>query len=694
MSILSNLANFTSTLPNPNLTASGGSRGRGSEVEVYHKKGNSKAEAFLEAISLNGYDVGNLKKIFDTRGSQLILAAAGSGKTTTMVFKVVYDTLTGELTRTVDVNETTIRVLDRVWVSTFLKTGALDLELKLREVQREYNTLNMASSFTFSTLHAEFNRLLNSLGIPTKFIDDSAARNNLRQALREFRITNNGKSLNAEQLGDLEGALTYTRNRLDARRYSSTVYRDLGLSSMQVDYLLKRCKELRQEEGLVDFEDLQEQLYEEAVLNPNPAVVEAIQNRYNYIYLDEFQDTSQIQYEILKVYASGCKKFIAIGDDDQTIYSWRGSDHTIITEDFERDFSPTVSTLGQNYRCPETILRAIIPSIEKNAQRHPKELTSASEGGVLRVGYFRSYSAMVRRLTELVTEDVVAQRSVAILCRVNTDGLIPAMALNNAGNLDFALTSKRMTLSSPIGTAAMGILKLFTERATPAVKRTLEQLTWERWEVAKLLDVCKSEKVFFWDIPEKDLLYSCPNIGRTLVSWIRYRKEFGEVETLKRVLMYYYDEVYTGQSQYVTVMRTTIQSLRVLLDQTPAVSVLDFQLDVEDIDAKLVARVRDKETRTLSQGVVISTVHDFKGKEADSVYIWNDVEEVFPHKSSTETLEDLEEERRVHYIANTRARQISTIMSIEGKSGMFLNEMNLLEAERVDYPNTNGGRLR
>ena len=88
-------------------------------------------------------------------------------------------------------------------------------------------------------------------------------------------------------------------------------------------------------------------------------VIDFISERYEFIFVDEFQDTSQKQYAILKAYMLGAKQIVAVGDDDQTIYSWRGSDHKIITETFINDFSPKISKLSTNYRCPANIVNAV-----------------------------------------------------------------------------------------------------------------------------------------------------------------------------------------------------------------------------------------------------------------------------------------------------------------------------------------------
>lgn len=679
--ILGALASYTSTVPEV-VVVDPSAQGRGTGIAPYQPQNTSKSEIFLGSLSQRGFDVAPVEGILRDRRSQLILAGAGSGKTTTMLFKVMYDFLTGDLLRTVEVNNNPVRVMDKVWVCTFLKSGAQELETRLYKWQRELKTYNMAQGIVFGTLHSEFYQVLKAMGINKDVVNFKEETSILSNAISLLKITNNGARPTFEHIRDLGAALTYTRNRLpgDSERYTPQIYRDLNIPDVLVDSLISTCRDKRVAMDKIDFEDLQDILYRKLFIEKDERVIKFIGDRYNHIYIDEFQDTSQIQYAILKAYIAGSKKVVAIGDDDQTVYSWRGSDHTIITRKFEEDFAPNVHKLGVNYRCPSTILNAILPSIEKNTERHPKELKSSKEGGILRVGYFGSYGGMVKSLTESVQEDLDGGLSVAILCRVNSDGLVPAIAMDRMGLKDFSLTGSQMTFDGSIGRAALGIVKLFTEKSTDSVKKALESLVYrdKMWEVTSLIKACKADKISFWKMEDEDLLYSCESIGKTLVTWKRSRAELGDMETLKHVLAYYATQVYQKDTQYNSVMRTTLQSLALLIDDGFD-SAHEFLDDVDDLDRRLNARVKAKGSR-----VVISTVHDFKGKEADSVYIWNDSKDVFPHKSSQETLNEIEEERRLHYIACTRATQKSSIFSLQGKVGEFVQEMDLSQAERIE----------
>lgn len=641
------------------------------------------SERFLADLRLSGFDLSQMGAVLTTKGNQLIVSCAGSGKTTALVFKIMYDLKTGYATKVKEINGNVIRVPEDIWVSTFLHTGALELEASLRNWQRKMNCVDTSSVMQFSTLHAEFKRALAAMGINTDIVSSKDNSLYLKEVVKSYQLKNaNGVNLTSEDYKNLESALGYTRNRLDAQRYIHNTYEDLNIGKTIIDAILRDWKEMRRKNGVVDFEDLQELLYIECYEKSNQEVINFLSNRYKFIYIDEFQDTSQIQYALLKLYSANAKQIVAIGDDDQSIYSWRGGDSDIIINKFREDFHPVVNQLSINFRCPSNILNAISPSIKNNSVRYEKDLTSSREGGVVRLAKATNYPRMVSVLSDMVYDDVKNGLDVAILCRVNSDGLMPALILDKLGKFTFSISGDGMTLDSYIGRTVLSIVKLFTEKSTPAVKSALSLLAWDSWGINNLIKVCKTNKLSIWTIDEADLSYSCPSIAQKILLWRSWKNSMGEVQALRLVLQDYRVSVFQKDSQFNNVMRSVLSSVEALLDFFDYSYVEDFQYELEDINERLKARKKQGGVK-----VRIATVHEFKGKEADSVYIWNDTQDVFPFKDSKETLSDYEEERRVHYIACTRAKKISTILTLKGKEGEFLNEMDLSNAEIIEEGN-------
>lgn len=637
------------------------------------------SERLLEEMKGYGFDLTQLEPVLKTKGHQLIVSCAGSGKTTAMTFKVIYDLKTGRSTVLRNLNGNNIRITDKIWVSTFLKSGAEELKTSYRKWCNRLHCADMSQSIQFCTLHAEFKRALNALGMHTDIISDTENKTLLKKVLKTYGIRSpRGTALNDDEVSAILGALICTRNRLDEKRYTSDIYDELGLVSSVIDCILRDWKAQRVIKNMVDFEDLQEILYDYCYNKADNAIIEFLSQRYNYIYIDEFQDTSQIQYAVLKAYCFQAKQVVAIGDDDQTIYSWRGSDNSIITEKFLADFKPAKNDLSVNFRCPNNILSAIKPSIEKNTLRFEKTLCSAKDGGVVRIVEAPEYKQMALSLGDLVYEDIKAGRSVAILTRVNSDGLLPAIFFDKMNMFSYSVSGKNMTLDCYIGRLVMSIIHLFTDSYSSEVRKALSYLTWDSYGITHLLEICRNNGTDIWGISEEDLVYSCPEISEKLISWRDFRKSNGDIPTVKLVLQDYRYSVFVNDTQFNDVVRSVLLSVESLLDYYSYDSAEDFLSELESINDRLRARVKLSNVK-----VRIATVHEFKGKEADSVYVWNDSEDVFPYFKSCNSMEEIEEERRVHYIACTRAKGISTLLYKRGKAGMFVKEMDLSNAQKV-----------
>ena len=647
------------------------------------------SDRLLAEIKSYGFNMSQLIDVLKCKGNQLTISCAGSGKTTSLVFKVIYDIKTNQATKISTVNGNQIRVLDKIWVCTFLRSGADELQASLRKWQRRLHCVDTSSAIQFSTLHAEFKRALNAMGVETNIISAKKNSSLLKDVVSRYALKNqDGRDLNAENMRDLEGALTYTRNRLDEKRYENDTYQELNIGAIIIDSILIEWKHARKQLGMCDFEDLQEMLYEECCVKNNEKVINFLSKRYNLIYIDEFQDTSQIQYELIKVYGSCAKQVMAIGDDDQTIYSWRGSCNDIIRNRFEQDFMPVRTNLSINFRCPENILEAIKPSIQNNKERFDKNLVSYKKGGEVRLGVFPNYARMVNKLGDLIYQDVKDNMSVAVLCRVNSDGLMPALIFDKLNLFSFSISGEGMTLDSYIGRTVLSIIRLMTDKSTQAVKNALNLLTYDSYSINNLMKVCKTNKLSIWTINARDLQYSCPSIASLVLDWREYRETNGEIPTLQKILEDYRLKVFNKDNQFNEVVRSVIMSVEALLTYFDYSYADEFLMELEDINERLKGRKDAKKAQ-----IRIATVHEFKGKEADSVYVWNASRHVFPYRSAEDSVEEMEEERRIFYIANTRARKRSSIMTIKGRESMFLSEMNLEGAEDLCEDDTISGSL-
>lgn len=631
--------------------------------------------------------------------------------TTALTFKIMYDIVTGEAMTIKQIESgLPVRVVNKMWVCTFLRSGAEELQSSLTKWQRKLGYSQTADQINFSTMDAEFKRCINAMGVATNIGDAGKLHNLFCKAVDSCNVSRSGGyPLTKEDYQILSGILVYYRGRLDNQRYNHPSMKDYDLTPTILDLIAKQFANLRATNGIMDFEEIMELLYKYLYIEPNPAVQDFVANRYNYIYIDEFQDTSQMAYAILKFYARGklwlnrfggdvkvvseggtvpdglytnqetLGKIVVVGDPSQCIYSFRGSDSKILVNDFDEDFKPCLSRLSVNWRCPANILNPVVSSIHCNPDSAVQDIKAAREGGEFFAYAFPSYKSMITQLKVDMTKDMEDDMRVAVLCRTNFDGLIPAFVLAEDGRFDFSISGENMTLSSPLPRKIIGVTSLFTERSTPAVKTTLEFFAsrQDKWGVKQLIDTLKMNNISIWQIPIEDIRYSCPSLEKfvTSVKKVFYtngsRDKSKELEALRTVYYMMIVDVFAGDSAYCESARAYIETMLYVIENHDFQSVYEFLEEIELLNDKLAGRIKKK-----SAHIQIATVHEYKGKECDSVYVWNDSDGTFPSSKCDVNNEDqLNEERRVHYIACTRAKKREHIYSIQIKKGRFAKEM-------------------
>lgn len=685
------------------------------------------ARAYVEKLRTM-YDTTEMEPVLKVPGFQAILACAGSGKTTTLKHKVNYGILTKELTELVPLASDVRRVLSPVLICTFSREAASELRSALVQSQQDMGIAGLDGGLTVKTLHAEFLDVLKALGLLShKNLVENVGDNKrwLRESLRNY-----GLSFNAEMLNDLMSALSFTRNVLDKkRRYSHPFYDDNNISPDVIDSVLDSWFDKRWSSGYLDFDDIQDILYKFLYDEKTPQVERdfvknTIATRYSAIFVDEFQDTSEKQFAILKAYFESVQKAVVIGDDDQLIYSWRGSDDNIFHK-FVEFTGAEISYLSTNYRCPSAVVDSVVPSIERNRSRFEKSIRASREGGQVSLTEFPTFTAMRSALVDAVQADVAAGKSVAVLCRVNSDGLLPALALSHAG-VQFSVSSPEMTLKSYMSQSMFSLVSLVRGKPSEQLVKALSQLVYvsrrEKPQVDAVVGQLQLCKLSLWqlleqeqeqeksqqvldqqqtsDVPQlqgdvlsedvSDFRHTAPSLYKAVFSLFEeYRETVGEAVTLQELAsaeVEFFRRIltsvrarYSRDTDYQLKARAVLDVLLSLLDDFESLD--DFVLHMRYLESDLSSRVvrgsssvsyGSRRAQSVSRAAVqVATVHDFKGREVDSVYIWNDSVGVFPHKKSS----DMQEERRLHYVAVTRARESVQVLALQDQAGCFVGEM-------------------
>lgn len=628
---------------------------------------DSNLRLFYERLEGLGYNLTELKPILECDDSMLILSGAGSGKTTALVLKLIRDIITGSLDKVITLPDgSTSRVRGRVLVSTFLKTGAEELSAAFTDWCKKLGITSIDKScLVFKTIHAEVYDALKSMGVTVNMLEDSnALLKQVMQYLHIHSVMSHSNIVTADDVSNMACIVSYARNRLDDKKYDNSLMPEFALDTQTLDIILKTFKQHRQATGKMDFEDMQEVLLDGLQKYQN--VRDFIANRYDYVYVDEFQDTSQLQYEILKYYFNNAKRVICIGDDDQCIYSWRGSDVDIIKNRFETDYHPVVKALTVNYRCAENILKPVIPSIEMNELRHDKDLKAAHKGGKVRVIKDNN----VNLLTKYVKEDLDAGRSIGILGRTNNDLLVPAIILEieSDGNTALFNLSKGVSLENRVPKQIFGLIDLLTKRYTDGFeglfKLFLPRRFWyEASTLASTLAINKSDSLF--SLNRQDLAYSCPTLYNSVLKGVIQVQKEDPVLAYILMLNYMRDYVYTGTTVFAKKAKDLLKNVITLITEHEKVSKMNIY-ELDELFNQILPERFDKRKNTKNKAYIkLTTVHEAKGKEWDSVYIWNDYYGCFPNIVGNRemTKDEFEEERRVHYIAWTRAKSILTVFT-------------------------------
>lgn len=276
-------------------------------------------EKFYKRIR-EDYSVEEMQDILDCDENMLIVSCAGSGKTTTLILKLIRDFLKGKFTHTKIVNGIEMPYTSQILVTTFLKTGATELKKSMNEMIKKYNIKGIdMNAISFRTMHAEVYQSLLYMNYQPNIVDESDTYKYIRKACKNYNIhsqmAGKNKELTNDEVKDIACILTYARNRLDNSKYDHPLMSEYNIGEIELKAILEDFKMYKKLERVEDFEDLEEMLYDACGKYPN--VLNYISGKYEYVYLDEFQDTSQLQYAILQPYLKNAKGFIAVGDDDQ-----------------------------------------------------------------------------------------------------------------------------------------------------------------------------------------------------------------------------------------------------------------------------------------------------------------------------------------------------------------------------------------
>jgi len=603
------------------------------------------------------------KAVETTEGRVLVLAGAGSGKTKVIVHRIAHLIETG-------VDPESILGL------TFTNKAAAEMRERLGQIVSK----SVAKKVILSTFHSFCMRVLrqeiDKLGYTKDFslYDERDCKRLLKQIARD-ELDHEGelpsiepiaaKISSAKSQGLLPNQITKdTPNWAD--NTSRTLYDRFHISMRAFN--------------AVDFDSLLTLTLE--LFQNHPDVLEKYQERFQYVMIDEYQDTNPIQYSLAKLLCAKHENLCVVGDDDQSIYGWRGAEiKNILT--FE---SSHVIKLQQNYRSLPTILKAANSLISNNSERHEKELFSASSDANP-ITLFHAPTeeeesgAVIKRLLHLKEVHGLKWRDFAILYRSNAlsrpfevallqamwknkDGWVRGIPYQVFGGTELYERSEIKDLIAYLRIIANpkdeeAILRIINVPRRGISEKTLSIVTQENrtqgvslWQYLKQLDhhpkltdrALKAIRLFIEVIEEARSEFSHNPLKEAfsnLIERINYKKAIEEEVKSEKMRAFKWENV-----------QSCIDSLGKYEEEAPSPSLQDF-LSTTLLDR---SRFSSKEKGGMDDRVNVMTFHSSKGLEFDACFLVALEDHIIPHEKSVGE-DRLEEERRLMYVAITRAKK-------------------------------------
>lgn len=609
-------------------------------------------------------------------GPLLILAGAGSGKTSVLTKRVAYlikernvspknivaITFTNKAAK--EMKERIIKEVGKegydIQISTFHSFG-------LRIIKENYEKLGYEKNFTIIDSDDSLTvvkKILKEMGIDSTRFNPKFIKNQISSCKNEMVTPEKYKNLVNDELSDI----TYKVYK----KYQDTLLRNNSL----------------------DFDDLLIKPIE--LFNKYKEVLENYQELFKYVFIDEYQDTNEAQYILSKMISAKYKNICVVGDDAQSIYSWRGANFKNILN-FEKDYkNAKVILLEQNYRSTKTILNAANSVIKNNINKKDKNLWTDNSIGE-KIEYVRTNdekdeaSYVTREIRNLVNNGVSLD-DIAVLYRTNAQSrtieegflnsnipykIVGAFAFYSRKEIKDLLAYLKLIYNTKDDVSLMRIIN-YPKRKIGA--KTIENLSMDAvLNGTSMFDVISSGKELEFkklilEMKEKSEVLSLTETIDMVLDKSGIKSELESEHTLEA------DIRLENLNEFKSITKT-------FEEESGIASLEDFLNEVS-----LVSDVNDQKNDN-SPKVTLMTIHAVKGLEYKYVFVIGMEENIFPHVNSCEEDGGIEEERRLCYVAITRAKEKLYLVNalrrmLYGKTSVnmpsrFINE---IDKDLVDAP--------
>ncbi|MFH5781777.1 DNA helicase PcrA [Heyndrickxia sp. FSL K6-6286] len=609
---------------------------------------------FLTDRLLNGLNPQQQEAVKTTDGPLLLMAGAGSGKTRVLTHRVAF------LMVEKGINPYNILAI------TFTNKAAKEMKERIGSIMG-----GAAEDVWISTFHSMCVRILrrdiDRIGFNRNFtiLDSTDQQSVIKGILKDKNI--DPKKFDPRTI---LGSISSAKNELvDPEEYSKLVggFYEQVVSDVYEEYQ----KRLRKNQAL-DFDDLimkTIQLFQRV-----PEVLEYYQRKFQYIHVDEYQDTNRAQYTLVKMLASRFQNLCVVGDSDQSIYRWRGADIANILS-FEKDYPQAkVILLEQNYRSTKRILHAANEVIKNNANRKPKNLWTENQDGP-KIVYYRADSEqseaqyVAGKIKELTSSGARKLSDIAILYRTNAQSRVieevflkSNIEYNIVGGIKFYDRKEIKDILAYLRLIANPNDDISLQRVINVPKRGIGATSFD-----KMARYAAEHDISIMDaLKEIDFIGVSPKVAKAAYEFYELIKGYTGMQEYLSVTELVEEVLEKSGYRDMLKVEKTLESQSRLENIDEFLSVTkNFEEANEDkslvaflTDLALVADIdRLDEEETKSETCVLMTLHSAKGLEFPVVFLIGLEEGVFPHNRSLMDEAEMEEERRLAYVGITRAEE-------------------------------------
>ena len=587
------------------------------------------------------------KAVLASTGPQMVIAGPGSGKTHVIINRIHY------MLKHLKIDPRNILVI------TFTKAAAE--EMKERFMAMADIEPHAASQISFGTFHATFFKMLRrAYGYRVdQLIRDDERFKFLQKVMEEMGIEEEDPR---EYIENFLKEMALMRNNLIQLKY----YHPEGMPQDIYTSMVSKYESYKARHNKIDFDDMLTHCYH--MLHQEPRTLEYFQGLFKHILIDEFQDINRVQYEVVRMLSEPTKSVFIVGDDDQSIYKFRGARPEFLLR-FPEGFPEAEQTVLQtNYRSTKNIIRHSNNLIVNNVERYNKVMdTPNAEGNppvIIRCKDSEDESKQVAAKITQLNQKGIPFKEMAVVFRTNMQARSVVDALMDM-NIPFYLQDSIPSLYEHWITKDILAYFNLTQKLTDdaSVLRIMNKpkryiskaIIAQAIKINKhgvLRDIYKVRECKPWQIDRLEEM-------RFHLQQLRTRKPYEGVKYIRKVIGY--DDYLREYAEYRKIPTSGIMEiLNELQEAAKGYETYDqWKAHIEDVMKELKTQKQDSYKRSNNKernGVVLSTMHSAKGLEFQAVFIIGTIEGVVPHAKSNGP-DELEEERRLFYVGMTRAKE-------------------------------------